>query len=246
MIFRFFFTSALLYVFLSNIHVVAAKETESHMYLKTIGKTSERVFWSVEKSDTFEMLYSTKHETSVTKTDAEMATTHWNKISSIQNTELSALRNMEEIHIKGIFKGEPVDRKVIIDHAPWYQATSWSLRNFILSEEQSREFWMLRTTTLKPYKVLVTKIGEETLADTEQTQTIKAELRIQGLLSHFWKSNYWFRKSDGVFLRFEGASGPPGSPLAVVEYLNQTSISIINIARFDINRNNLSPTRGDI
>ncbi len=246
MISRSFFTLAFLYAFISYAHIATADEIESHTYLKTIGKKSEKVQWCVQKSETFEMLYSTKRETSLTKTDQKMSTILWSKINSAQKTNLSALRKEEEIHIKGVFKGEPVDKKVMIDKAPWYQATSWSLRNFILSEEQSKEFWMLRTTTLKPYKVLVKKIGEETMADAGQTQTIKAELRIQGFLSHFWKSNYWFRKSDGVFIRFEGASGPPGAPLAVVEYLNQTSLCKINIANLAKNSSQSISTTGDI
>jgi hypothetical protein len=42
------------------------------------------------------------------------------------------------------------------------------------------------------------------------------ELRLGGVLALFWKSSSWFRRSDGVFLRFEGPSGPPGAPAVVV------------------------------
>lgn len=60
---------------------------------------------------------------------------------------------------------------------------------------------------------------------------VRIELRLTGMLAPFWKSRYWFRSKDGVFLRFEGPGGPPGTPEMVVEY--QRPISPQHLAVVD-------------
>ena len=52
-------------------------------------------------------------------------------------------------------------------------------------------------------------------------ETIKIEMRLTGWRSYFWKSDYWFKADDGLFLRFEGQSGPSGENRITVELLTK-------------------------
>ena len=99
------------------------------------------------------------------------------------------------------------------------QATSWSLRAFVLSSLKEIRFWTVRTDTLTAHKITAVKKKRMILnLNGANEEAVEVELRLGGLLSVFWKSNYWFRRTDGVFLRFEGPSGPPGAPDVIVEY----------------------------
>lgn len=49
-------------------------------------------------------------------------------------------------------------------------------------------------------------------------EAVKVKLRLTGVRAPFWKSSYWFRQSDCVFLHYEGSSGPPGAPTMAVEF----------------------------
>lgn len=246
MVFRYFILIFLIQLFVFNTKLYAV-ETRAYKYLTTVGEKSEVVHWCIQKSNTVQMLYSTQDEISITETDQKLSTLQWTKKNERQKTEITVLRQDKEIVIQGIFNGSPIDRKVEIDDIPWYQATTWSLRNFVLSKEASKVFWTIRASSLKPYKVVATKIGEEPLEGlTGMNQTIKVELRIQGFLSHFWKSHYWFRKSDGVFLRFEGTKGLPGSPLAVVKYQGKMAPCSSNVAKLEQKNIDATSPTGDI
>lgn len=246
MVFIYFFLAVFLQFLIVNTNAVAS-DSEAYKYITTVGDSSEEVRWCIEKSNTIQMLYSTKNEVSITHTDQALATIQWKKKNSTQKTAINVQRRGDEIHIKGTFNGSPIDTKVAIDETPWYQATTWSLRNFVLSKDTSKVFWTIRATSLKPYKVVATKLGEETLeGKSGENQAIKVELRIQGLLSHFWKSHYWFRKSDGVFLRFEGVTGLPGSPLAIVRYQGKMPPCSANVASHGKHNNQALSNAGDI
>lgn len=106
-----------------------------------------------------------------------------------------------------------------IDDAPWFQAISLNLRRFVGSGESRIEFWTVRSDVLSAHKIVAEKQGLEEIAAAGQTHRARVvELRLSGALSGFWKSRYWFRANDSLFLQFEGPSGPPGSPLRLISY----------------------------
>jgi hypothetical protein len=47
-------------------------------------------------------------------------------------------------------------------------------------------------------------------------EMLRIHLTLPGILAPFWKSDYWFALPEGVFFRFKGPSGPPGSPMIIV------------------------------
>lgn len=40
-----------------------------------------------------------------------------------------------------------------------------------------------------------------------------------GLAGYLWCGKYWYRVSDGLFLKYKGTKGLPGTPESIVELL---------------------------
>lgn len=206
-----------------------ASSVESYRYEETIGGIEKQIQWCVHKSEPIRLLYQSESETHITQTDKSFATDQWEMDKQDEGTSLHARRRPHAIIIRGRWKGRKISKELPIDDAPWYQATSWSLRDFVLSSRQEIRFWTVRIDTLTVHKIrAVKKLPAVLDLNGVKEETVEVELRLGGLLSLFWKSSYWFRCSDGVFLRFEGLSGPPGAPDVVVEYRCPTSPCEIN------------------
>jgi hypothetical protein len=50
-----------------------------------------------------------------------------------------------------------------------------------------------------------------------ETAVEEINVSLAGLLSLFGSASYWFQKDDGIFVRYEGPGGPPGSPRTTVQ-----------------------------
>lgn len=173
----------------------------------------------MDKAEPARLLYHSKDETHITQTDEFYATIQWEMEKKGEGTILHARRSPQAIIIRGQWKGHQISKELSVDDAPWYQATSWSLRAFVLSSREEIRFWTVRIDTLEVHKIKAVKKPRVVLnLNGVNEEAVKVELRLTGLLAPFWKSSYWFRQSDGVFLRFEGRSGPPGAPVMAVEF----------------------------
>jgi hypothetical protein len=103
-------------------------------------------------------------------------------------------------------------------NAPWYQATSLSLRELVASIDAERVFWTIRIDTLTAHKIRAIKKGIESGLKRMgvKKMLLRIRLTLPGMLAPFWKSDYWFALPEGIFFRFKGPSGPPGSPTTIV------------------------------
>lgn len=196
--------------------LAADTPVETHHYLDTTGKDEKRITWKLEKrAQTNVLHYSAPTEEHVTITGPDFGTRSWSVSDTEVDSDFTAERNGAQIHIRGRFKGEPVDKTLTIDEAPWYQATSLSLRSLIAADDGERVFWTIRADTLTVHKIRAIKKGVETRGHGEPLLHIR--LTLTGLLAAVWKSDYWFSLPQGVFFRFEGPSGPPGAPKTIVQ-----------------------------
>jgi len=192
-------------------------DEEIHHYREITGTFSEEVCWHLIRSDTLILTYTSPTERHVTTTDPGYRTISWQVTDAADRTNFVAERQGDTIVIEGLFKGEPIHQILDIDNAPWYQATSLSLRGLIASDDPQRVFWTIRPDTLTPHKIKAAKKEIETVASEENPKKLQhIRLRATGMLAPFWKSDYWFALPGGIFQRFEGPSGPPGSPMTVV------------------------------
>jgi hypothetical protein len=84
----------------------------------------------------------------------------------------------------------------------------------IASDAAERLFWTIRCDTLTAHKIKAIKKGVEKVDTADNMLHIR--LTLPGLLAPLWKSDYWFALPEGVFFRFQGPSGPPGSSMTTV------------------------------
>ncbi len=92
-----------------------------------------------------------------------------------------------------------MNKTLEIDDTDWYQASSLSLRGLVASADREKEFWTIRSDTLTVHKIKAVKQGLETIeVSGTMKEAVRIELSLTGLLSHFWKSDYWFSVPEGI------------------------------------------------
>jgi hypothetical protein len=216
---RFSLRSLMVFWFLSTgfCPSALAAPLEHYRYHQRTGDSVKILDWRLEVDAPFRLVADIGAERDVTRVDELLATTSWQVSDPVADTELKVWRETDRLHFEGRFKGEPIREQKKIDDAPWYQALSISLRPLVVAGGRTLEFWSLRPDTLEVHKLRVTSQGNE---DVEvmgrKTPALKLEIRLTGLKAMFWSCHYWLRQSDGLFLRYEGPSGPPGWPMTRV------------------------------
>jgi hypothetical protein len=155
--------------------------------------------------------------------DASRATVHYDFASPARKTAYSVNREGNDITIQGTLRGQPVSRRIPIDTHPWYQSMEWSLQPLVVSgSSQPLVFWVVQPFEGQAY--LMQAREEKAEAITVDGRTVEARrVRVspRGILSVVWSSLYWFRPSDGAFLRYEAVRGLPGTPKTIVELIEE-------------------------
>ncbi|MFP4088873.1 MAG: hypothetical protein ACLFT3_01080 [Cyclobacteriaceae bacterium] len=135
------------------------------------------------------------------------------------NHDFVAERQGNTIRISGTFKGEPVNKAVEIDEAVWINKIDHGLSEWSKSGEDEMVFWVLKLSSdLEPIRFRAERVGLEELSlASGPHKAVKIRLKLDGFLySHLWSAYCWYRESDGLFLKFEGKNGGPGTPLTVI------------------------------
>ncbi len=133
-------------------------------------------------------------------------------------SDVNATRNGNIIRLVGTRNGQTIRQTTEIDESPWFQPLSYSLGRFSQSRLDSVVFWTIRPDTFDIVKLRARNKGDESImTDTGYCLTHKISISIAGLLSHFWQAHYWFRQEDGLFIRYEGANGLPGTPTTTIQ-----------------------------
>jgi hypothetical protein len=149
-------------------------------------------------------------QTFVVNTD--LAARTWAFENPGENTKITASREGNKILLKGQSKGKPIEKTFKINELSWNQTFNIGLERFVLSPEKSMIFWAIGTRgpgNMKITRFKVKKKGIETITiNGKQVEAVYITISLTGLLSIFWTGHYWYRKSDGVFLRYKGKSGP--------------------------------------
>jgi len=209
----------LLTVVIFNQLVFAAENT--FIYKETTGKTSINSKWRVISQDEgYSIIAENSDEYHRVLCNQDLATISWEFKNTELKTELLVKRNGNRLIVNGRFKNKQINEEYEIDHLPWFEFVEVSLSRFVQSEEEKIEFWILQPNNLKLYKMVAIKQNTETInLNGQDVEALQLKLTLPGLASLFWSSTYWFRKSDGVFIRYEGVRGGPGTPKTTVELI---------------------------
>ena len=152
--------------------------------------------------------------------DTNLAALSWAFEDPKENTKVTASRQENKISLQGKSKGKPVNKTFKINKLPWNQTFNIGLERFVLSPEKSMIFWGIGTSgpgNMKITRFKVKKKRIETITiNGKEVEAVYVTISLTGLLSIFWTGRYWYRKSDGVFLRYKGKNGP-GAGVSIME-----------------------------
>ena len=203
-----------------------AKDTssKSYNYLEKTGKVLVKINLQVQEQKSLIVSTSTRStgKSSIYNSDHNLSNSQWQVKNSKENTDFTAKREGNHIVIKGKLNGETIDRKVKIDSDPWYQSLSLSLTTLAKSDKPSCLFWVLRPDSLKPIKMKARKLAGESLKiEGEDVEAEKIKVVLTGFKSMFWHGLYWYRKDNGLFIKYQGAKGPPGTPITTITLIKE-------------------------
>jgi hypothetical protein len=159
--------------------------------------------------------------------DTSLATLSLAYANAAARTAYTATRRANTIRIEGIVKGKAVSRVVAIDSRPWYESVERSFQDLVIS----RSFPDLRFWTVLPAEGQVFLLNarrektETVVVNGEEVETVRIRVNAIGLLSWFYWYNYWYRATDGTFLKSEGIRSGWGSPITAMELVEGTTLT---------------------
>lgn len=192
-------------------------------YKISIGDDIYYSSFSTTKTDSL-ILYKYDHEAEqqINYYNLDGSTWKFTHTDSTKNIDFSAIKNGNEIILYGKNGKIFIDKTVEIDDSPWKQSMSYSLSEFALSNKDHLEFWIIRLDKFEAIKMKAEKEElEEITIVNEQYLAVKVKISATGFRSAFWHGYYWFRNSDGLFLRYKGLNGLPGSTETIVEFIEK-------------------------
>lgn len=197
--------------------------TGVYSYRETVGGMITPFYWKVEEQGKKRIVSVYENEKSfINLCSADGATWQWQLKDPDKKHDIIAKRQGNELTLSGVRNGETYEETVELDERPWYQPLSYSLGNFLRSDEKSRSFWMIRADTVEVTTLEVEKKGEEEIFVNQKAVVAqKVVLRPEGFYAHFWHGTYWFRKSDKIFLMYRSVQGLPGTAETVVELMGE-------------------------
>ncbi len=156
--------------------------------------------------------------------NSEGAMMRWEYADSSENTDFEAERNVGIIIIRGISKGQPVNKSLEAGDRIWLQNSEFGLLNFLRLGEKSRDFIVIAPEDLSIKKLRATRAAEEEITwNDQQVRAVKMTARLRGFLSLFWQSTYWHRLPEMTFVRYK-ADGLPGVPAVDIRLVSEKSV----------------------
>lgn len=195
-----------------------APQAETLHYRRQTGKNTALYTWRAEARG--DAVLITVEEADATFTNlcaADGATLAWS-MTAPPHTRLEAERQGETLHLRGIWKGQPLDRKLHLGDKPWFQSIPFALGRMVALQRPESAFWFLRADELELLAMRAELGGSERLVSAGQDVAAqRVRIRLDKLIAVFWEASYWFRQQNQVFLRYRGVHGPPGTDETIIE-----------------------------
>lgn len=187
------------------------------------GGREHTVRMSIEYADSGAVfiVHSSSGDRQTIRVDASWAARQMQFASPESRSDFEAVRDGDSIRLRGTLNGKPVDRVLEIDASPWFALVELSLPGWVIGGGAKRiSFWVLDSAQGGAHRIAAERMGREriTIAGAD-VEAVKVKLTVPGVPAFLWSSPWWFRASDGAFLRYEMARGIPGTPKTVLELI---------------------------
>ncbi len=145
----------------------------------------------------------------------------WEKTKKEQ--KVTAIRTENRVEVTIEKKGKCEVKIHEIDPAPWIQSREFGMRGFADDPEaEMLKFWALNPSDSSMNKMMATRQEEKKIkCGDRHFEAFRVKVTLDGWKSIFWSSEFWFRKSDGVFLKYKGSASGPNSPVVVSELVKE-------------------------
>ena len=193
-------------------------------FVEVTGDSRRHFIWSLQETEGWLLTSRQGRELHTTHLDKNLRTERWSLEKLDGNIRVTAWREGETLHVRGTFRGQSYQAIHAVGELPWYQALSLSLRRHLEDPAEGQDFWTLRPDNLDLHRLQITQIAPTSLPNSDaEVPAYRIEIRPAGWKAAFWKGDYWFHRESREFLRYQGASGPPGWPATIIEPTRQAS-----------------------
>jgi hypothetical protein len=119
-----------------------------------------------------------------------------------EETDYTGEKKGSVIFIQGQYKGQKVERAMTIDERPFYYNPKIGLSAFVRTGRRNGKFWGFQNRELKVYPMKAFNKGLDVISvNGEDVEAIKVYWTVDDFRSAFFKRIYWFRASDGLYLK---------------------------------------------
>jgi len=132
----------------------------------------------------------------------------WHVVDDQREINYIGERKENKLLIDGKFSGVKISKTIQLDDKAFYYNPKFGLVDFVRSGKKSGVFWGFRQDELKAYPMKAINKGEEVISvDGDNVEAIKVYWTVNDFRSTFFKRVYWFRKSDGMYVKQEVSGG---------------------------------------
>jgi hypothetical protein len=157
--------------------------------------------------------------------DSALGTRSWLYVSEREATAVQTRRDGERVVIDGRVGDAPVRGEVELPEPLWIQSIERSLRRFVLegSPGDRLRFAVVQPDNLSARTLQARIMGDEEITVSgERVLARRIRISLPGIGVVIWRSNYWFRLPDGLFVQSRVTRGPPGTPETVVSLVSDS------------------------
>lgn len=130
-------------------------------------------------------------------------------------------RKGDTISLSGQAGNKDISLCETVDDTDWYGSVLL-LKDFVLSGQESRLFYVTKPEDERLVKLKAIREAEESVTvNGHPMDTVRVRFTMPDFRSMFWSSTYWFRASDGLFVKSDETRGGPGSPKVQVELVSE-------------------------
>jgi len=137
---------------------------------------------------------------------------------------LTLVRQGRRMLLTGALNNETVRREFEVDDTAWYGSILF-MRDFVLSGAEETVFYMTQPEDNRVIKLkAIREAVETTSVDGGSMETVRVRFTLPDFRSIFWSSTYWFRATDGLFVKSLETRGPPGAAKVSVELVGEGKV----------------------
>jgi hypothetical protein len=157
----------------------------------------------------------------------KMETLAWTYGEPSKKTAINARLDEKFIFLSGTYKGEPIEKMFKTKGLPWNQLFNKGVEPFVRSGRKKYKFRAVGTRgpgemKITSFTVKRVKKPEVIKIMGKGVSVVHIKISLSGLLAMFWTGHYWFRRSDGVFIRYRGKNGP-GKPESIMDLIEENT-----------------------